>query len=50
MFAGVEIGLGIAVGVSLLLVLWKTGFPHMAVLGRLPDTTVYRSADARQPQ
>lgn len=42
MFAGVEIGLAIAVGVSILLVLYKTGFPHMAVLGRLPGTTVYR--------
>ncbi len=44
MFAGVEIGLAIAIGTSILLVLYKTGFPHMAVLGRLPQTTVYRWA------
>ena len=43
MFAGVEIGLAIAIGTSVVLVLYKTGFPHMAVLGRLPQTTVYRS-------
>lgn len=43
MFAGVEIGLAIAIGTSILLVLYKTGFPHMAVLGRLPQTTVYRN-------
>jgi sulfate transporter 4 len=53
MFAGVEIGLAIAVGVSILLVLYKTGFPHMAVLGRLPGTTVYRNIkqypEAKQP-
>lgn len=42
MFAGVEKGLAIAIGLSVLIVLYKTGFPHIAVLGRLPGTTVYR--------
>ena len=42
MFAGVEKGLAIAIGLSVLIVLYKTGFPHLAVLGRLPGTTVYR--------
>ena len=46
MFAGVEIGLAISIGLSVVIVLYKTGFPHMAVLGRLPGTTVYRSAFA----
>ena len=41
-FAGVEKGLAIAIGLSVLIVLYKTGFPHLAVLGRLPGTTVYR--------
>ncbi len=45
MFAGVEIGLAIAIGLSVGIVLYKTGFPHMAVLGRLPSTTVYRYID-----
>ena len=48
MFAGVEIGLAISIGLSVVIVLYKTGFPHMAVLGRLPGTTVYRSALALQ--
>lgn len=43
MFAGVEIGLAISIGLSVVIVLYKTGFPHLAVLGRLPSTTVYRN-------
>ena len=43
MFLGVEIGLAIAVGVSLLLVTYESAYPHTAVLGRLPGTTVYRN-------
>ena len=50
MFAGVEIGLAIAIGTSIVLVLYKTGFPHMAVLGRLPQTTVYRWAGRSLPE
>ena len=49
MFAGVEIGLAISIGLSVLIVLYKTGFPHHAVLGRLPGTTVYRSAPLVYP-
>ena len=43
LFLGVEIGLAIAVGVSLLLVIYESAYPHTAVLGRLPGTTVYRN-------
>jgi len=43
MFLGVEIGLAIAVIVSLLLVTYESAYPHTAVLGRLPGTTVYRN-------
>ena len=42
-FAGVEIGLAIAIGLSVALALYKSAFPHTAVLGRLPGTTVYRN-------
>lgn len=42
-FLGVEIGLGIAVVVSLLLITYESAYPHTAVLGRLPGTTVYRN-------
>lgn len=43
MFLGVEIGLAIAVGVSLLIVVYESAYPHTSVLGRLPGTTVYRN-------
>lgn len=43
LFLGVEIGLGIAVAVSILLVTYESAYPHTAVLGRLPGTTVYRN-------
>jgi len=43
MFLGVEIGLGIAVGVSLLLVTYESAYPNTCVLGRLPGSTVYRN-------
>lgn len=43
MFLGVEIGLAIAVLVSLLLVIYESAYPHTAVLGRLPGTAVYRN-------
>ena len=43
MFLGVEIGLAIAVAVSLLIVLYESAYPHTSVMGRLPGTTVYRN-------
>ena len=50
MFAGVEIGLAISIGLSVVIALWKSAFPHTAVLGQLPDTTVYRCAVLPNPQ
>ena len=43
LFLGVEIGLAISVGISLLLIIYESAFPHTAVLGRLPGSTVYRN-------
>ena len=43
LFLGVEMGLALAAGVSVALALYKSAFPHTAVLGRLPDTPVYRN-------
>lgn len=43
-FAGVEIGIAIAVGLSLVFVLYESARPRTAILGRLPgDTPVYRN-------
>ncbi len=39
---GVEVGIGIGVGLSLAIVIYKSAFPRIAVLGRLPDSTMYR--------
>ena len=43
MFLGVEIGLIIAVVLSILIILFESAYPHTAVLGRLPGSTVYRN-------
>lgn len=44
MFCGVEIGLAIAIGTSLVLAILKVAFPRTALLGNLPGTNVYRQA------
>ena len=43
LFLGAEKGLGIAVALSLLLVMYESARPHTAVLGKLPGTNVYRN-------
>jgi sulfate transporter 4 len=43
LFLGVEMGLGISVGISLLLVIFESAYPHTAMLGRLPGTHQYRN-------
>lgn len=43
LFLGVELGLSIAVGISLLLVIFESAYPHTSVLGRLPGTHQYRN-------
>lgn len=43
LFLGVELGIAIAVGLSLVLVIYESARPHTAELGKLPNTTVYRN-------
>jgi sulfate transporter 4 len=54
LFLGVEIGILVGVGVSLVLVIYKTAFPRITSLGKLPDTNIYRNIsmypDAEEPQ
>ncbi|XVF75419.1 hypothetical protein PTKIN_Ptkin13bG0187100 [Pterospermum kingtungense] len=45
LFLGIEIGVLIGVGVSLAFVIHESANPHIAVLGRLPGTTVYRNIE-----
>lgn len=40
---GIEIGVLVGVGVSLAFVIHESANPHIAVLGRLPGTTIYRN-------
>ena len=42
---GVELGLGISVVASLVVVLRQTTRPHIAVLGRIPGTTQFRNVE-----
>ncbi len=46
---GIEPGILAGVGASLLSFVWRTSRPHVAVLGRLPGTEVYRNV-ARYPE
>ncbi|GAB2276665.1 Sulfate transporter 4.1, chloroplastic [Dionaea muscipula] len=43
LFLGIEIGVLLGVGVSLAFVIHESANPHIAVLGRLPGTTIYRN-------
>jgi len=46
---GIEQGILAGVGASLLWFVWRMSRPHVAVLGRLPGTTVYRNVE-RYPE
>lgn len=41
--AGVELGVLTGVGTSILLYLWRTGTPHMAIVGRVGDSEHFRN-------
>ncbi|XP_057523788.1 probable sulfate transporter 4.2 isoform X1 [Amaranthus tricolor] len=43
LFLGIEIGVLVGVGFSLAFVIYESANPHIAVLGRLPGTTIYRN-------
>ncbi|KAK9915884.1 hypothetical protein WJX75_005651 [Coccomyxa subellipsoidea] len=43
MFAGVDLGLAISIGLSVVLALYKSAFPKTSVLGQLPETSVFRN-------
>lgn len=52
LLAGIEVGIASAVTLSLVFVIYETARPHTALLGRLPNTSVYRNvlqyADAQK--
>lgn len=40
---GIELGIAVGVGLSLLMVIYRSASPHVAILGRLPGTQYYRN-------
>ncbi len=44
-FLGIFFGIMIGIGISILLILGKVARPHYAVLGKLPNTSIYRNVD-----
>jgi SulP family sulfate permease len=45
LFVGVEAGIVAGVALSLLLFLWRTSTPHMAIVGQVPGTEHFRNVD-----
>lgn len=45
---GIETGIFIGVGSALVLYLWRTSRPHIAIVGRLGDSEVYRNVERHQ--
>ncbi|WP_152286894.1 SulP family inorganic anion transporter [Flavicella marina] len=43
LFFGIKEGIGVGVGLSLLMVIFRTSKPHIAVLGRIPNTGFFRN-------
>lgn len=47
---GIENGVLVGAGVSLLLFIWRTSDPHVAILGKLPDSDIYRNINRHTVQ
>jgi SulP family sulfate permease len=45
LLAGVEVGIVAGVALSLLLFLWRTSVPHIAIVGMVPGTEHFRNVD-----
>ncbi len=43
LFFGIKEGIGVGVGLSLLMVIFRTSKPHVAILGRIPNTQFFRN-------
>lgn len=48
LFLGVEIGIMLGVGLSILLHLYRTSKPHMAVVGQVPGTEHFRNVERHE--
>lgn len=45
LFAGVEIGIGVGIALSLASLVWRASHPHITELGRVPGTEHFRNPD-----
>ncbi|PHI20912.1 sodium-independent anion transporter [Lewinellaceae bacterium SD302] len=45
LFLGIQLGIGLGVVLSLIVHIYRSMRPHLAVLGRIPDTNVFRNID-----
>jgi len=43
LFAGVEVGIFMGIGLSLATIVWRASRPHIAILGRVPGTEHFRN-------
>lgn len=43
LFFGIKEGIGVGVGLSLIMVIFRTSKPHIAILGRIPNTGFFRN-------
>ena len=44
-FVSVELGILVGVGLSIAMILYRSSNPHVAVLGQIPDSNVYRNVN-----
>jgi SulP family sulfate permease len=48
LLVGVEAGIVVGVALSLLLFLWRTSTPHVAIVGQVPGTEHFRNIQRHQ--
>lgn len=48
LIAGVEVGIAIGITLSLATLIWRASRPHMAVIGRIPETEHFRNVERFQ--
>lgn len=47
---GIETGILVGIGTTIVLFLWRTSRPHMAVVGKIPGTEVYRNVNRHETE
>jgi SulP family sulfate permease len=50
LFLGVGTGILVGIAITIALFLWRTSRPHMAVVGRIPGTEIYRNVTRHETE